>query len=120
MERVCTNDRAAAIWEDAKFRGVDFRAAGNEPGWFVEMDPDKIVYAGNYGRQLLTFPYAPPQIDDLRALSKFVAKDAQGHILEIVLQAGYCYDSMSGEKFETRVTLTLDDKTLYGCGRALH
>lgn len=33
----CKNNRAEAIWEDAKLRGVDFRAVGNEPGWHLEL-----------------------------------------------------------------------------------
>lgn len=120
QSRVCRNDRAAALWEEAKFRGVDFRATGNTPGWYLELDPEKIIYAGNYGKQLLTFPYTRPEIDDRTAQSKYLASDDKGHRLTIVLQPGYCYDSITGDKFETRVILDLDGRKLYGCGTALH
>jgi len=33
----CRNNRAMAICVDAKLRGVDFRAVGNEPGWNLEI-----------------------------------------------------------------------------------
>ena len=48
--RNCRNNRAKAIWEDAKFRGADFRAVGNEPGWNLEISAGgSIVYVGDYG-----------------------------------------------------------------------
>jgi len=31
-----------------------------------------------------------------------------------------CRDSMSGEPFETRVTVIFDDREYQGCGRPLH
>lgn len=117
--RKCQSDRVAAIWEDAKFRGVDFRAAGNEPGWFLELDREKIVYVGEYGKQMLTFPYVSPQINDHRAQSSY-SSVSNGHKLNVLLQAGDCHDNMSGRGFETRVTLELDGRTLYGCGQSLH
>lgn len=117
--RTCRRDQAAAIWEDAKFRGVDFRAAGNEPGWFVELDREQIIYAGNYGRQLLSFPAVAPQRDDRLAETRYVTA-VDDHKLDMLLQVGDCRDSMSGELFSTRVTLNLDGQTRYGCGRSLH
>ena len=46
----CKNNRAEAIWEDAKLRGVDFRAVGNEPGWHLELTAgEKVVFVGDYG-----------------------------------------------------------------------
>lgn len=43
-----------------------------------------------------------------------------GHELVVELQGRPCRDAMSGEPFETKVTVRLDDKIYYGCGRALH
>src|SRR4051812_21379630 len=39
-------------WEDARSRGIDLRALGNEPGWFLEIDNEKwmrLLYA--YGER---------------------------------------------------------------------
>lgn len=48
--RGCRNDRARAVWEDAKLRGADFRAVGNEPGWFLEILYERrIVLVTDYG-----------------------------------------------------------------------
>ena len=115
----CHNDRLAAIWEDAKFRKIEFRAAGNEPGWFAEVNREKIVFAGNYGQKLLIFPAVPAQRDDQLVESKYVTR-AGDHSFNMTLQPGDCRDSMSGDLFDTRVTLKLDGQTLYGCGKSLH
>lgn len=37
MHGNCKNNRVRAIWEHAKLSGVDFRAAGHEPGWYLEI-----------------------------------------------------------------------------------
>ena len=53
----CKNNRAEAIWEDAKLRGVDFRAVGNEPGWHLELTAgEKVVFVGDYGTTRQEFP----------------------------------------------------------------
>jgi uncharacterized membrane protein len=36
------------------------------------------------------------------------------------LEGQRCNDSMSGETFPTRVSVTLNGRILQGCGRALH
>mgnify|MGYP003566012029 CR=1 FL=1 len=42
------------------------------------------------------------------------------HELAIVLEGRHCQDSMSGEMFETKVTVVLDGEEFRGCGRPLH
>ena len=52
-----------AIWEDAKLRGVDFRAVGNEPGWNLEISADgEMVFIGNYGQTEYKFPTPEPSV----------------------------------------------------------
>ena len=43
-----------------------------------------------------------------------------GDDLVIVLEGQTCRDTMSGEEFETTVTVVLDGNKYRGCGRALH
>jgi membrane-bound inhibitor of C-type lysozyme len=60
----CKNNRAKAIWEDAKLSGVDFRAIGNEPGWNLEIIMrDRIVFVGNYGQNRYEFITTGPSVD---------------------------------------------------------
>ncbi len=116
----CRNDRARAIWEQAKLDGVDFRAVGNEPGWTLEIRwGDRIVFLGDYGQTRLEFPTPAPQEDEA-ARKTLLRTRHSGHELEVALEGRPCHDTMSGEGFETTVTARLDGKTLSGCGRALH
>lgn len=115
----CVNDRARAIWEHAKLGGVDFRAVGNEPGWHMEISPDSIVLVTDYGEQRYAFP--TPAVEESPADRRSVFRaTAGGHALEVLLEARACRDTMSGEAFETTVTVTVDGGTLRGCGRPLH
>jgi membrane-bound inhibitor of C-type lysozyme len=116
--RNCTNNRYKAIWEDAKLRGNDFRATGNEPGWYLEIanDGKKTLLVMDYGteRYELKFP------------KRFVSKDNRTVIYkikdfaEILIEGKTCTDSMTGKKFESRVELKISGKTYKGCGKALH
>ncbi len=116
----CSEMRRRSIIEDAKLRGADFWASGNEPGWRLEVFPDRVRLIGNYGADLLVFPATAWQ-DGERAASTMTSS-ILGHRLELTLMAETdgCRDSMSGDRFETTVVLQLDDTTLRGCGQALH
>ena len=117
--RGCVNNRARAIWEHAKLGGVDFRAVGSEPGWHMELAPDSIVLVTDYGERRYAFP--TPAVEELPAERRSIYRaSADGHALEVLLEARECRETMSGEAFETTVTVMLDGRMLRGCGRALH
>ena len=120
-ERIsCTNNRAEAIWEDAKLRGADFRATGNEPGWYMEINQAYgIIFVTNYGSDRYHFEAFDSTSDEALKKTKFEASK-DGHDLTVLLEGKSCMDSMSGAKFATKVTVTLGTTTLNGCGRALH
>jgi uncharacterized membrane protein len=44
---------------------------------------------------------------------------AQGHDLRVLIQPTACIDVMSGEPYETTVTVTLDGRAYHGCGGPL-
>jgi len=116
----CKNDRAQAIWEDAKLRGADFRATGNEPGWYMEISRSYgIVLVTNYGSDRYQFAPSEPSSDAASRTTKYEANDG-GHELVISLDGKRCTDSMSGEQFETTVTVMINGNKLNGCGKALH
>jgi membrane-bound inhibitor of C-type lysozyme len=116
----CTNNRAEAIWEDAKLRGADFRGTGNEPGWYMEISQAYgIVFVTNYGSDRYHFEKFDSTSDEASRTTKFEASKG-GHDLTVLLEGKSCMDSMSGAQFATKVTVTLDATTLNGCGRALH
>ena len=116
----CKNNRALAIWEDAKLRGVDFRAVGNEPGWNLEIfTGEKIVFVGNYGQTRYAFITPEPSIDQQTRTTIYNVQNDK-HKLSVILKGSRCNDTMSGEAFETTVTVILDGKKYRGCGKALH
>jgi putative lipoprotein len=116
----CSNNRRAAIWEDAKLRGADFRAVGNEPGWNLEISRGNGIYfVTNYGSDKYTFAMPEP-VSDKKAGTTSYSASTDGHKLSILLERGPCMDTMSDEQFETKVTVKFDEATLHGCGRPLH
>ena len=116
----CTNNRSKAIWEDAKLRGADFRATGNEPGWHMEISrSDGISLVTNYGSERYQFAATEPSSNQATRTTTYEAKQ-NGHELMISLTAKRCADSMSGEQFETTVIVTIDGNELNGCGKPLH
>jgi uncharacterized membrane protein len=120
VHRDCSNNRAAAIWEHAKLGGVDFRAAGNEPGWYLEISRGApSVLVTDYGRQ--RYPFATPEpATDISGRKTVYTARSNGHDLRVTLHGRQCRDTMSGELFEAEVVVDLDDRTLRGCGRPLH
>ncbi len=115
----CRNNRRLAIWENAKLRGVDFRATGNEPGWFMEISPDSILVVADYGELTLSFP-TPTPIEDAAGRQTTFETATGEHSLRVLLEGRRCQDSMADEDYETTVTIRLDGRELRGCGMSLH
>ena len=116
----CRNNRAMAIWEDAKFRGVDFRAVGNEPGWNLEISEGAdMVFVGDYGQSKYRFSTPVPSVDQGARRTTYTAEDEDQEVV-IVIEGRRCQDTMRGDSFETTVTAVLGGKKYQGCGRALH
>jgi membrane-bound inhibitor of C-type lysozyme len=116
----CQNNRAKAIWEDAKLSGVSFRAVGNEPGWHLEITPsEKTVFVTDYGELQHSVVTAQLVTEQNTRTTTYDVGNAE-HDLTVEIQGQSCEDTMSGETFEATVTVKLDGKTYKGCGKALH
>lgn len=116
----CTNDRRRAIWEHAKLDGADFRAVGNEPGWYLEIrNQSKLVLVTDYGAARYEFDLPKPTTDSASKASRYEAHQ-DGHKISLMISANPCQDSMSDESFESTVDIVLNGEILHGCGRALH
>ena len=116
--RQCSNNRYKAIWEDAKLRGVDFRATGNEPGWYLEIGEGgaKTLLVTDYGSDKYELVLPKPFTSQEGRTTRYRIKG----FLDILLEGKGCRDSMSNHSFETKVTVKLNGKTYRGCGNALH
>lgn len=115
----CSVDAARSVWEDAKLRGVDFRGVGNEPGWLLEIEPERLVFVYDYGTRRVEVPRPDPATD--RDADRTVyATEAEAWPFTITLSGEECRDVMSGEAFETTVQVVWGPRTFDGCGRSLH
>lgn len=113
----CKSSPAKAPWADAKRRGVTLRALGNEPAWTFEVQGrDRLIVTTDVGATRTELPWSVPTVAGARTTYDAATGE---HSLTAVVERTACVDTMSGEAFEAAVSLTLDGKTLRGCGRFL-
>lgn len=115
----CTENRRRSLVEDAKLRGMDFRGYGNEPPWVLEIGSTELILFTGYERLRHVFPNQGSTDNQARRTAQWSSESPHGK-LKVVLTGRECSDSMSGEMSETTVTVTLNNRTLQGCGQALH
>lgn len=115
--RDCAVQDEASVWEQARNRGVVFRAIGQEPGWVAEMN--------EHGVMTLSLDYGETELE-LRDVTR--GEEEDGFVLsgqsggrDVLLHARNerCEDVMSGERFNMSVMLTVNGDEYSGCGRKL-
>ena len=112
----CENNPKRAIWEHAKLSGVDFRAVGNEPGWSLELIAGtQIVFISNYGADRVERPLPEAINDEASSTTRWVTQD-----LTIEVSGVSCRDDMSGDSYESTVTVYWNNQQFHGCGKSLH
>ncbi|WP_249976833.1 MliC family protein [Vreelandella olivaria] len=100
--------------------GVMFLGRGNEPGWSVALahDEPSLTLQLNYGQESHTFPYMVSVMDN--QAGRVVLENAQMEpFFRVRIEAGACFDDMSGEPFPARVTLTYGGQQYSGCGQGI-
>lgn len=114
----CRHKPEQLPWAEAKARGIDFRATGNEPGWLLEMDADlQIEFVGDYGNYRVITPVPVPDLDSPQRSSYHAVTES--HDLLLTIETKPCQDSMSGMQFPQQVRILLDGRAYHGCGRSL-
>ena len=117
-QRNCRLNHARVPWEDARRRGVNFRAVGNEPGWHLEIQQGRqILFVGDYGMERVVVPDPGEERD---GPTRIYQASGDGHELRVEVVDEICTDTMKGDSFPSRVTLRLDGTTYWGCGRDLN
>jgi len=113
----CVLNRSRAPWEEARRRGVDFRAVGQEPGWQLEIQHDRnMLFVAGYGAERVLLPTPDAELVD--GGERYQAR-AGGRELLVEIELRHCIDSMSGEAFTNEVRVTLDGSLYRGCGTSL-
>jgi heat shock protein HslJ len=86
-----------------------YMAIGTEPGWTLEITPERLNYAGDYGETKIAVPNpgATPSMN---------GKSYAGGRLSVVIKHATCSDGMSDRRYADTVRVIADGKTLTGCG----
>ncbi|MGM0661317.1 MAG: META domain-containing protein [Pseudomonadota bacterium] len=90
-----------------------YRAQGNEPGWHVELDPETATVVADYGE--ITREAERPAVQVVPGAYEFDMPDIAA-ILRVEEQL--CHDDATGMPHPDTARLTLDDRSLRGCGGA--
>lgn len=90
---------------------VEYSALGQEPGWALRIDRDRIAYTGDYGRTRIAVirPAARATLNGTRYETSRLVVD---------IAPGRCNDAVSGNGFEDQVMVIAAGKTVRGCGGA--
>lgn len=105
----------AASLQDARARGIDFRAIGQEPGWVAEVtDGGKITAVLDYGASTMELPTPSTETAEDGTVIYDASTDTDHLIIRIKRKV--CIDSMSGESHSSTVELLVNDKPYQGCG----
>lgn len=88
---------------------TEYSAVGQEPGWTLRIDRDRITYAGDYG--VARISVARPIADVTTAGRRYVTSRL---VVDIV--PGACRDAMSGSGFADVVIVGARGRTVRGCG----
>jgi len=114
----CREVRSKSLVEDARARGVTFRALGNEPGAVLEIGPDRRVDFDYRDEQLrVAFSSPAPQEDFAGAAGDEGRSGANA--IEVTLREQRCMDDMSGERFPVTLVLQVNAEIRRGCGLPL-
>ncbi len=117
----CTGTENPSPWEEARRRGMAFRALGTEPGWVVEVesgDRPAMRATLDYGERTENFATTEP----LEGAVGFRGRRG-GLVFELALTRERCSDGMSDIVYPVAVRLVLVEpagrRELRGCGRFL-
>lgn len=102
-----------------QLNGVDFFAKGNLPAsWTLEMDFGKIIrFKSLDGNNVNSSAVSPVEEPGNKSVS-YTSKSTTGE-MKILVSAEGCTDAISGEKYNKRVVVTVNDKRYEGCGQYL-
>lgn len=117
-ETNCQLDRQETPWTDARARGASFRGVGVEPGWHLEVHPDRLVFVYQYGEKRAVLPNQGP-VEDSELRTRRWQTTSEEHEMGVVVEDRACTDVMSGAIYPATVHVTLDGRSYMGCGRNL-
>ncbi len=111
----CSINPQFSLVEDAKFRGVTFRAEGGEQAWTAEVTGNNIdIYLNGYSEKY-SFIKADSEVNTKTGITVYKA-EKDGHNLELVINKKRCEKGADGIPVGFKVEAVLDGKNYSGCG----
>jgi putative lipoprotein len=112
----CEERRAESLVEDARVRGVNFRAIGNEPGWTLEIGPaGRISWETNYGE--LRYDFDQSQLATAGDATTYTAQQGTNSI-KVTVKGERCVDDGEVE-YDHSATVEFEGQSYRGCGLEL-
>ena len=114
----CEERRADSLREDARARGIVYRALGNEPGWILEIGPaGKLNWTTNYGQD--RYDFEQTQATTMPDGTSVFTAQKDAVTLKATVKAERCVDDGDVE-FDHVVTVESGGRTFRGCGTRLN
>lgn len=102
-----------------QLNGIDFFAKGNvASSWTVEIEFGNLVRFNSLDGAAVTATAVQPQFQKEKNTATYSSKATTGELV-IVVQDEPCTDKMSGETYNKKVVVTVNNKRYEGCGQYL-
>jgi uncharacterized membrane protein len=108
----CRQERQRSTPEDGSVAGVQFRAAGEQGDWMLEVHEDGITFTDDEDGRVIVPPATPEQAGG----AIIYVSTSEAHRLQIVIEQRECMNLINGERFQTSVQVNLDGDGYSGCG----
>jgi hypothetical protein len=112
---VCRRNVEEALWQEARLRGIEFRATGSQPDWVLEYDEGIALtfVAADFPRLTTTMLSVAVNSGD-----RMIIEGGDGHRdVRVAIERAVC-TGPSGVT-TARVVVTTETHTFSGCGRVL-
>ncbi len=109
----CRHGERARTLERVAGEGGLVWAVGNEPGWMLELYPERLVFVGDYGETRYDGTIA--EVLDEGGARRYLGL-AGGRETVVRVTPGLCRDVMSGAAFGAEVIVTREGDEFRGCG----
>ncbi|MBN2730801.1 MAG: copper resistance protein NlpE N-terminal domain-containing protein [Balneolaceae bacterium] len=106
-------------WKDRRKRGIDFRAAGNEPSWSLDIDFDKMMTFKTLNGDSISTPI-PEMSQDTASKARIWNAEVESGSLKVELYPTGCVDDMSGEVFNYYANVSYNGQQYSGCGNFIN